>query len=337
MVPTIRYGKIQSDPYEGATVLSAQTGAYYTPITALDFASLYPSIMMAHNLCYSTLVIDPKFDSVPGITYESFQVGERTYKFAQDVPSLLPAILDELKAFRKQAKKDMANAKDPMIKNVYNGKQLAYKISMNSVYGFTGAGKGMLPCVPIASTVTCKGRSMIEETKNYVEANFPGANVRYGDSVVGDTPLLLRVNGEIVFKKIEDLRNRWTIDSDGKEFSKVRNTETWTEHGWTNIHNIIRHKCSKKLFRVITESGCVTVTEDHSLLNPDGVMIKPKQLQIGNELLHSFPKLANNTYIEKPINYIVPIDSVRALSIYYKYKSSGWNVKLEYINENTNV
>jgi DNA polymerase delta subunit 1 len=65
---------------------------------------------------------------------------------------------------------------------VYNGQQLAYKISMNSIYGFTGASKGMLPCVAIASTVTMRGRQMIEETKNYVEANFPGANVRYGDT-----------------------------------------------------------------------------------------------------------------------------------------------------------
>lgn len=182
MIPTIRYGKVQSDAYEGATVLSAQTGAYYTPITALDFEGLYPSIMIAHNLCYSTLVMDPKFDSLPGINYESFTVGEKTYKFAQDVPSLLPAVLLELKAFRKQAKKDMANATDSTMKNVYNGKQLAYKVSMNSVYGFTGAGKGILPCVPIASTVTCKGRSMIEETKNYVEEHFEGAKVRYGDT-----------------------------------------------------------------------------------------------------------------------------------------------------------
>ena len=181
MVPTIRYGNVQSDTYEGATVLSAQTGAYYTPITALDFEGLYPSIMVAHNLCYSTLVMDPKYENIPGVTYESFQVGERTYRFAQDVPSLLPAILVELKAFRKKAKKDMADAPASM-KKVYDGKQLAYKVSMNSVYGFTGAGKGILPCVPIASTVTCKGRSMIEDTKNYVEANFPGAKVRYGDT-----------------------------------------------------------------------------------------------------------------------------------------------------------
>ena len=181
MVPTIRWGKIVSDPYEGATVLEAQTGAYYTPITALDFAALYPSIMMAHNLCYSTLVMDPRYENVSGVEYESFKIGDKTYKFAQNVDSLLPAVLMELKQFRKQAKKDMADATGIM-KDVYNGKQLAYKISMNSVYGFTGAGKGMLPCVPIASTVTAKGRSMIEETKNYVEAHFPGANVRYGDT-----------------------------------------------------------------------------------------------------------------------------------------------------------
>lgn len=182
MVPTIRYGAIPEEPYEGATVLEAQKGAYYTPITALDFEALYPSIMMAHNLCYSTLVMDERrYGNVPGINYETFTIGEKTYKFAQDVPSLLPSILLELKQFRKKAKKDMAAATGGM-KEVYNGKQLAYKVSMNSVYGFTGAGKGILPCVPIASTTTCRGRAMIEETKNYVEANFPGSKVRYGDT-----------------------------------------------------------------------------------------------------------------------------------------------------------
>ena len=58
--------------YEGATVLDAEKGAYYTPITALDFASLYPSIMMAHNLCYSTLMDTHKYGNIPGIEYEQF-------------------------------------------------------------------------------------------------------------------------------------------------------------------------------------------------------------------------------------------------------------------------
>jgi DNA polymerase delta subunit 1 len=182
MVPTIKYGSLPEEPYEGATVLEAHKGAYYTPITALDFEALYPSIMMAHNLCYSTLVMDERrYGNVPGVTYETFKIGDRVYKFAQGVPSLLPSILLELKQFRKKAKRDMAAATGSM-KEVYNGKQLAYKVSMNSVYGFTGAGKGILPCVPIASTTTCRGRGMIEETKNYVETNFPGAKVRYGDT-----------------------------------------------------------------------------------------------------------------------------------------------------------
>ena len=178
MVPSLPWGYSSDVGYEGATVLEAQKGAYYTPITALDFEGLYPSIMMAHNLCYSTLVMDDRrYGNIPGITYETF--GD--YKFAQDVPSLLPSILLELKQFRKQAKKDMAKSTGAL-KEMYNGKQLAYKVSMNSVYGFTGASNGMLPCVQIASTVTMKGRSMIDETKEYVEKNFPGSKVRYGDT-----------------------------------------------------------------------------------------------------------------------------------------------------------
>lgn len=38
-------------------VLEAKAGFYEKPIATLDFASLYPSIMMAYNLCYCTLVI----------------------------------------------------------------------------------------------------------------------------------------------------------------------------------------------------------------------------------------------------------------------------------------
>jgi len=169
---------VAEDGYQGATVLEAQTGAYYAPITALDFASLYPSIMCAENLCYSTLVMDSKYDNLPGVQYETFG----PHKFAQNVPSLLPVILTELKAYRKKAKKLMAATEGTPMEAVYNGQQLAYKVSMNSIYGFTGASKGMLPCVAIASTVTFRGRQMIEQTKNYVEEHFPGAKVRYGDT-----------------------------------------------------------------------------------------------------------------------------------------------------------
>src|SRR6056300_799116 len=288
LVPVIYQGTLPEEGYEGATVLEAQSGAYYAPITALDFASLYPSIMMAHNLCYSTLVMDEKrYGNIPGVEYETFTLGSgKTYKFAQNVPSLLPTILAELKQFRKQAKKDMAAATTQGMKEVYNGKQLAYKISMNSCYGFTGAAKGILPCVAIASSVTFKGRSMIEETKNYVEANFPGAKVRYGDSVTPDSALLIRHNGIVKTIRIDALVSSYETRSDGKEFSDVRGIEVWSDTGFTQIKQVIRHKTQKTIFRVLTHTGVADVTEDHSLLSADKREMKPGDVSVGVELLH---------------------------------------------------
>lgn len=179
IIPVIPKG----DPseYQGATVLEAQTGAYSNPITALDFESLYPSIMCAHNLCYSTYVMDQRFMNLPGVEYEQF--GNHVFAMSKDgvrIPSLLPVILERLKVHRKEAKKMMVQ--DPENYEIYNARQLAYKISMNSVYGFTGASNGMLPLVAIAETVTFVGRRMIEISKNHVETNFKGAKVRYGDT-----------------------------------------------------------------------------------------------------------------------------------------------------------
>ena len=183
MIPTIRNRENVEGGYQGATVLEAQTGAYYEPITALDFASLYPSIMCAHRLCYSTYVMDKRYLDLPGVTYERF--GPHVFATEKDgkpVACLLPVILERLKVYRKEAKKKMEEC-GPEMYNVYNGKQLAYKISMNSVYGFTGAvTRGMLPLMAIAETVTMRGRQMIEQSKAYVEEHFPGAKVRYGDT-----------------------------------------------------------------------------------------------------------------------------------------------------------
>ena len=108
---------------------------------------------------------------------------------------ILPQILEELLAARKKAKRDMKLEKakgkdmDPLKYAVYDGRQLALKISANSVYGFTGAQVGQLPCLEISSTVTGYGRLMIESTKSQVEAHYTIANgydydaeVIYGDT-----------------------------------------------------------------------------------------------------------------------------------------------------------
>lgn len=300
MIPTLKR-EGPAEKYQGATVLKAQTGAYWCPITALDFASLYPSIMCAHNLCYSTYVFDKKFLGLPGVTYETF--GPHTFATqvnGKPTPSLLPIILEKLKVHRKEAKKMMKHV--PERYAVYNGKQLAYKISMNSVYGFTGASNGILPLVAIAETVTMRGRQMIEESKNYVEKHFPGSNVRYGDSVLGGTPVLTK-SGPV---QIENLGGDWQSypgllkEGTEKEQSEL-NIPVWTHEGWQVARRVIRHKCSKKIYRVLTHTGLVDVTEDHSLLDLAVNQIKPKDIQVGQELFHSFPEdfdFEEGTYVK---------------------------------------
>jgi len=62
--------------------------------------------------------------------------------------------------------------------------------------------------------------------------------------------------------------------------------EVWTERGWSKIKYLMKHKNTKKLFRVLTHTGVVDVTEDHSLLNEKAEEVTPNQVQVGTILLH---------------------------------------------------
>lgn len=148
--------------YEGAIVIEPMMGFYESPIATLDFASLYPSIMMAHNLCYSTLVPHNMSKECEGL-FNTLPSGCNFIK-TEVKKGLLPMILEELIAARKKAWYELSLSKDPFEKAVLNGRQLALKISANSVYGFTGATVGMLPCLEISSSVTAVGWEMIEYT-----------------------------------------------------------------------------------------------------------------------------------------------------------------------------
>ena len=189
LIPNVaKHGGDDNAGYEGATVIEPKKAYYEIPIATLDFASLYPSIMQAYNLCYSTLVSSEDVAKLPADSFERSPSGH-VFVRATTKKGILPQILDELLAARKRAKKDMAAATDPQVKAVQNGRQLALKISANSVYGFTGATVGQLPCVPIASSVTSYGRNLLLETRTFVEATYNVKNgAKYNSDVVyGDT------------------------------------------------------------------------------------------------------------------------------------------------------
>lgn len=188
LVPTLKKSGGQDVGYEGATVLDPIKGYYANPIATLDFASLYPSIMQAYNLCYSTLVSPSEVSKLDPSLYEKSENGN-VFVHSHVKVGILPTILSELLSARTRAKKDMKNAPTEFERAVQNGRQLALKVSANSVYGFTGATVGQLPCLPIASSVTSRGRQLLERTKEFIETNYTigngyehNAQVVYGDT-----------------------------------------------------------------------------------------------------------------------------------------------------------
>jgi DNA polymerase delta subunit 1 len=78
----------------------------------------------------------------------------------------------------------MAKETNSFTKELLNGRQNGLKKVCNSVYGFFGVNEqnGVYPCKPIAAVTTLKGRAFIEATKNYVESNYLGCEVIYGDT-----------------------------------------------------------------------------------------------------------------------------------------------------------
>jgi len=178
----------RQNKFTGAIVIDPVSGYYTDAVVVLDFNSLYPSIMRRWNLCYTTWI--PPGDLRKKLKQGTYKVAPNGHAFlTKDAKEgLLPRILRNLLEARSRAKKDMAVAAKKYGKNSteykkQNGRQNALKVSANSVYGFTGAMVGRLPCIPIASAVTGYGRWLIEETKRVVEALDPKKyEVIYGDT-----------------------------------------------------------------------------------------------------------------------------------------------------------
>lgn len=178
----------------------------------------------------------------------------------------------------------------------------------------------------------------------------------YGDSVTGDTPILLQdINGNVVIKTIETIGKTWeeydgfkSDDlslSDKQCDSNIADYKVWTSKGWSNIKRVIRHKTQKQIYEILTHTGYVKVTEDHSLLKSNGEIIKPTECAVGTELLHGFPDTSTNvnneikdTISDVALNNIMMYNKnefrfrangqLDAMSIFYHTKRLGLNVAI---------
>jgi DNA polymerase elongation subunit (family B) len=207
--------------------------------------------------------------------------------------------------------------------NILDKRQLGYKVTANSLYGQCGAKTSTFYDVDIAASTTATGRKLLTYGKRVVEEVYGDASIEskkfgfvntkaeyiYGDSVANYTPIYIRANGEemniIQIDELAELygdKNGWVYSKEegkeGKEYCEMipsMNVETWSDKGWTKLHRIIRHRLAphKKMIRVLTHTGLVDVTDDHSLVDINGKEISPKDvIKNKTELLH----LEHDTY-----------------------------------------
>ena len=114
--------KPENEGFEGAIVLPPTPGIYVdAPISVLDYASLYPSSMISENISHDSIVLDEKYDNLPGYSYvditydilkgkgdDKKKIGEQTCRYAQfpkGEKGLLPRILQKLLKQRKATRK----------------------------------------------------------------------------------------------------------------------------------------------------------------------------------------------------------------------------------------
>ena len=294
----------------------------------------------------------------PKARAEKIKSGYKICRFAQPIvkdgveeKAIMPSILQELLKARKDTRKQIPLTPDEFMKNVLDKRQLAYKVTANSLYGQLGAKTSTFYEPDIAASTTATGRLLLTYAKRVVEECYADTNVDtkyglintkaeyvYGDSVANYTPSTFRKAGgkygkdEISILTIEQLaetygNNNWIKcvepGKQEKEFCELEGVETWTEKGWTKLFRVIRHELAshKKMFRVLTQTGVVDVTDDHSLIRSDGTEVTPKDVQIGTELLHNplSEKADSNLYTDEDILRTSHFDNMLDAAIYTNY------------------
>lgn len=175
-------------------------------VLCMDFASLYPSIMRAYNICHTTLVPAIYVDDYDPEDLNIIDVDGNQYCFVKDhikkgiLPQLVENLVNERALVRSEMKrlekrkKELEQIENPsqeildeisqidLTLIVLEMRQKAIKVSANSMYGFLGVSTGgKLPLKEGAVSITAVGRKLIGEVNDYVIKKY-NAHIVYGDT-----------------------------------------------------------------------------------------------------------------------------------------------------------
>jgi DNA polymerase zeta len=183
-------------------VMEPQSAFYNSPLLVLDFQSLYPSVMIAYNICYSTFlgrIVNWRGTNKMGFTeYKRRQGLLRLLKDHINITpngmmytkpdirkSLLAKMLTEILETRVMIKSGMKQDRDDkVLQQLLNNRQLALKLLANVTYGYTSASySGRMPCAEIADSIVQTARETLERAIAFIHSvDRWGAEVVYGDT-----------------------------------------------------------------------------------------------------------------------------------------------------------
>ncbi|TPX57882.1 DNA-directed DNA polymerase [Spizellomyces sp. 'palustris'] len=184
-------------------VMEPQSRFYNSPLLVLDFQSLYPSVMIAYNYCYSTCLGRVQSVGKPhkfGVL-DDFEVPVEFVEMFKDHLNVSPnglvfvqphiregtlrRMLSEILDTRVMVKQSMKIHKDDKaVLRTLGARQLGLKFIANVTYGYTGASfSGRMPCVDIADAIVQTGRATLEKAIELIHSIAKwGAKVVYGDT-----------------------------------------------------------------------------------------------------------------------------------------------------------
>lgn len=198
--------------------LEPESAVYTAPVAVLDYQSLYPSIIISHNICFSTCLgrmtkpcskdetdreassyFRPRLGVLESYSHSDHAIdgfdAERLPPFVSDNgvafvsaeqrEGVLPRMLREILTMRVLVKNSLKEARarnDKAMARILDSRQLGLKLLANVTYGYTAASfSGRMPCVEIADAIVQTGRTILSDTIRHTEANWR-AKVVYGDT-----------------------------------------------------------------------------------------------------------------------------------------------------------
>jgi len=168
------YEERMEETYAGAYVMEPKRGMHEN-LVVFDFRSLYPSIIVTHNIDPSTInckCCEPS---------ESTRVPELDYHICAKRKGFIPGVLKKLIETRAQLKRELKKMKrDTPEYTVLNAQQWALKVISNSFYGVLGYPRARWYSREAAESVTSFGRYYIRQSIQ--EAERFGLKVVYSDT-----------------------------------------------------------------------------------------------------------------------------------------------------------